>query len=285
MMRPLYNNEDKEDIMITLSEEEFQKIVRYVKNYCGLDLSEKKHLIEGRLQNVLASENLSSFSEYYNQIINDHTGESVITLLNKLTTNHTFFLREIDHFNFFRNKLLLELTNKVTRKDLRIWSAGCSSGEEPYTLAMIMADFFGNNKPFWDTRILATDISRKALDTAVKGIYTAEQVNVLPENWKRNYFQKISQDKYKIVDKIKNEVIFRAFNLNNQVYPFKQKFHIIFCRNVMIYFDNPTKRELVEKFYQYTEPGGYLFIGHAESINREQTKYKYVMPAVYKREV
>lgn len=271
--------------MIALREEEFNQIVRYVKGYCGLDLSEKKHLIEGRLQNVLAEENLKSFSDYYKYVIEDHHGGAIITLLNKLTTNHTFFLREVDHFNFFRDKLLPKLTEGVNRKDLRIWSAGCSSGEEPYTLAMLIADFLGDKKAFWDTRILATDISRKALDLAIEGIYSSEQVGVLPENWRRNYFKKINQDQYEIADKIKNEVIFRSFNLNNTVYPFKQKFHVIFCRNVMIYFDNQTKKDLVEKFYQYTEPGGYLFIGHAESINREQTKYKYVMPAVYRREV
>jgi chemotaxis protein methyltransferase CheR len=268
---------------IGITDEEFYKIMNYVKNHCGIDLNGKKHLVEGRLQNLLISLNLNSFSDYYKYIIQDKTGEAVTTLLSKITTNHTYFLREIDHFNFFRDKVLPYLASTVTTKDLRIWSAGCSSGEEPYTLAMIIADFFGQSKWLWDSRVLATDISRKALDTAVAGVYTTEQVTTLPDSWRRNYLEKISNNEYRIVDKIRSEVIFRSFNLNNPTFPFKRKFHVIFCRNVMIYFDHNTKRELINKFYEYTEPGGYLFIGHAESINREETTYQYVMPAVYRK--
>lgn len=270
--------------MISIAENEFQQLVGYVKSHCGLDLSAKKHLIEGRLQNVLASLEMDSFGEYYRYLVSDKTGKAVITLLNKLTTNHTYFMRESDHFQFFQERILPYLEKSVGSKDLRIWSAGCSTGEEPYTLAMILSDFFGDKKWLWDTRVLATDISRKALDIAMAGVYTGEQIRVLPESWRRKYIQPLGEERYRITEKIRNEVIFRAFNLMNPVYPFKRKFHVIFCRNVMIYFDGPTKRELLEKYYENTEPGGYLFIGHAESIPRDMTRYKYVRPAVYRKE-
>lgn len=270
--------------MIAIREDEFNQLVGYVKSNCGLDLTGKKHLIEGRLQNLLYELDCANFTEYYKHVATDKTGEAIITLINKLTTNHTYFMREQEHFIFFKERILPYLVSSVKTNDLRIWSAGCSSGEEPYALAMILDDFFGSKKMFWDTRVLATDISRKVLHQAIEGSYTSEQVKVLPEKWRKQYLQKTADGKYRIIDRIKNEVIFRAFNLNNSVYPFKRKFHVIFCRNVMIYFDGPTKKALVDKFYEYTEPGGYLLIGLAESIDRGSTKYKYVMPAVYRKE-
>lgn len=270
--------------MIAIRDSEFQQLVGYVKAHCGLDLSGKRHLIEGRLQNVLATQHLTSFNEYYQYVVSDRSGEAITTMLNKLTTNHTYFLRERDHFDLFREQVLPFLEKSVPSKDLRIWSAGCSSGEEPYTLAMIIDDYFREKKWLWDARILATDISRKSLDRAVDGIYSDEQVAVLPEVWRRRYLQPLNDDKYQIIDRIRSEVIFRAFNLNNEIYPFKRKFHVIFCRNVMIYFDLPTKQRLLQRLYDITEPGGYLFIGHAESIGRDQTKYKYIVPAVYRKE-
>lgn len=270
--------------MIVIGDTEFQQLVSYVKTHCGLDLSGKKHLIEGRLQNVLAIHNFTSFAEYYQYVTGDRTGQAVVSMINKLTTNHTYFLREREHFDLFRDQTLPYLAKTVANKDLRIWSAGCSSGEEPYTLAMIINDYFGEKKWLWDSRILATDISRKALDIGIEGVYSDEQVAILPETWRKKYLRSLDGDKYQMNDKIRSEVIFRAFNLNNAVYPFKRKFHVIFCRNVMIYFDMPTKQKLLEQFYEFTEPGGYLFIGHAESIGRDQTKYKYIVPAVYRKE-
>jgi len=233
---------------------------------------------------VLAEKNFKAFSEYFDYIISDKTGEAVGTLVNKITTNHTFFMREPDHFYYFRDKVLPTAAAMAKDRDLRIWSAGCSSGEEPYTLAMIIDEFFGKEKFLWDTRILATDISEKVLEEAAKGIYPNEETAVLPPHWRLNYIKKIESEKSAVSEKIKNEVIFRKFNLIEKVFPFRKKFHVIFCRNVMIYFDTQTKRELVQKFYDCTEYGGFLFIGHSESLNKEETKYKYVMPAVYRKE-
>jgi chemotaxis protein methyltransferase CheR len=225
-----------------------------------------------------------SFSEYYNYVIGDKTGRAAVTLINKITTNHTFFMREADHFFYFRDNVLPYLNTNVKDRDLRIWSAGCSSGEEPYTLVMLMDEYFGRDASLWDKKVLATDISSKVLEQAQAGIYDNTGLAQLPPGWKLNYFHKLDPDRSVVIDRIKEELIFRRFNLMTQAFPFRKKFHVIFCRNVMIYFNHETKMELVNKFYDLTEPGGYLFIGHSEALNREQTKYRYVMPAVYRKE-
>ncbi|KJS20589.1 MAG: chemotaxis protein CheR [Clostridiaceae bacterium BRH_c20a] len=257
----------------------------YIKANYGIHLKdEKRTLVTGRLHNVLIQNNFSNFSEYYKHIISDKTGEAAAMLINKITTNHTFFMREANHFFYFRDKVLPYLTSMVKEKDLRIWSAGCSSGEEPYTLAMVIDEFLGNEKMWWDAKVLATDISSKVLEEAHKGIYSSEEIATIPSQWKLSYFKKYDSENYILVDKIRNEVIYRKFNLMDGTFPFKRKFHVIFCRNVMIYFDAQTKCELVNKFYESMEYGGYLFIGHSESLNREETKFKYIMPALYRKE-
>jgi chemotaxis protein methyltransferase CheR len=271
--------------MITINEKEFHQLADYIKENYGIYLKEEKRaLVIGRLQNVLLQNGFDSFSDYYQHVISDKTGKAVAMLINKITTNHTFFMRETEHFDFFKEKALPYAKSIAGDKDLRIWSAGCSSGEEPYTLAMIIDEFLGSEKLFWDTKVLATDISEQVLDEAVKGVYSKDEIDTLPKQWKLNYFKQWDGQNYIISDKLKKEVIFRKFNLMTESFPFRRKFHIIFCRNVMIYFDNKTKAELINKFYESLEYGGYLFIGHSESINRGQSKFKYIMPAVYRKE-
>lgn len=272
--------------MLEITNNEFNKLADYIRNNYGISFKdEKKLLVMSRLQSVLNENSFNSFTEYFDFVMSDPTGEAIVTLMNKLTTNHTFFMRETAHFDYFKNTVLPYLSSvEAKSKDLRIWCAGCSTGEEPYTLAMIIADFFGMQKSLWETKILATDISTRALDAAVQGVYPEEDVASLPDSWKRNYLKKIESDSFIIADRIKEEVIYRRFNLMNTQFPFRQKFDVIFCRNVMIYFDHQTKIDLVNRFYEFTKPGGFLFIGHSESINRDETKYKYIMPAVYRKE-
>lgn len=270
---------------MTITEKEFRKFADYIKANYGIHLKEeKKSILIGRHNNVLAQLNMNNFSEYYDYIVSDKSGKAVVTLIDRITTNHTFFMREANHFNYFRGKVLPYLESNVRDKDLCILSAGCSSGEERYTLAMIIDEYFGKEKTWWDSKILATDISSKVLEKAARGIYRSDEVSVLPSSWKLNYLRKLDGDNYAFTDKIRNEVIFRKFNLIEKNFPFKKKFHVIFCRNVMIYFDEKTKRELVNKFYEHMEYGGYLFIGHSESLNRETSRFKYIMPAVYRKE-
>lgn len=269
--------------MITLKETEFRKLTEYMKSNYGVDLSKKRNLIEGRLSNLIVEKGFENFSDYMEYVFSDISGNEVTTLINKLTTNHTYFMREVEHFNYFKHTVLPYLKSNCKDNDLRIWSAGCSSGEEPYTLSMILKDYFGNDNIYWNTKVLATDISANALQAARNGIYSSEAVSNMPNSWKLSYFEKIDTENYQISSEIKNEVIFRTFNLMDAKFPFKKKFHVIFCRNVMIYFDSKTKLELINKFYDITEPGGYLFIGHSESISKPDTKYNYVMPAVYRK--
>jgi chemotaxis protein methyltransferase CheR len=271
--------------MITITDREYEQLSDYIYRTCGITLgSQKKALIVSRLQNVLLQKSFGSFSDYYKYIVADKTGEATTALVDKITTNHTFFMREADHFEFFKDTVLPHLAGTVKNRDLRIWSAGCSSGEEPYTLAMIIQDYFGAEKQSWDTKVLATDISTAILDTAKKGEYPTQSVEALPVAWRNGYFKKTDGEKSAVVDKIKNEVIFSAFNLMSPVFPFKKKFHVIFCRNVMIYFNAETKRVLIDKFYDALEPGGYLFVGHSESLNRDETKFKYIKPAIYRKD-
>jgi chemotaxis protein methyltransferase CheR len=272
--------------MISINDDDFKKLTQFIKGNYGINLTHKRTLIEGRLSNIISEKGFENFSDYLDFVFNDKKGEEIIVLINKLTTNHTYFMRESNHFDYVRDTVLPYLSGSVKDHDLRIWSAGCSTGEEPYTLEMIAQDFFSSNLMPWDTQILATDISNRALEIARHGIYTEDAIGEVPSMWKLNYFEKVngSDGNYRIKEKIKSNVIFREFNLMRPEFPFHKKFHIIFCRNVMIYFDQPTKDALINRFYENTEPGGYLFIGHSESVNRESTRYKYIMPAVYRKE-
>jgi chemotaxis protein methyltransferase CheR len=271
--------------LISITNKEFNQLTTYIKANYGIYLKEEKRaLVTGRLQNVLIQNGFSDFSEYFEYILADKTGDAVSTLINKITTNHTFFMREVDHFEYFKEQVLPFLAGTVKDKDLRIWSAGCSSGEEPYTLAMIMDEFFGKEKIWWDSKVLATDISGRVLEEATKGVYQNEEIETLPPHWKNAYFNKLDNESSIVSEKIRKEVIYRKFNLMEKAFPFRRKFHVIFCRNVMIYFDSQTKYELINKFYNCLERGGYLFIGHSESLDREDTNLKYIKPAIYRKE-
>jgi len=270
--------------MLEISDKEFVQIADYIKRHFGIHLNkEKKALVSGRLSNLLQSLNMSSFSEYLDYIMKDRTGEAARTFINRMTTNHTYFMREEDHFHFFSKHVLPELRSMVKDRDLRIWSAGCSTGEEPYTLAMLIDEYLGNEKAMWDAKLLATDISDQVLRKAANGIYTSESIAQVPQKWRLSYFKYNGGQHYEVIERIKQEVIFRRFNLMDR-FPFRRKFHVIFCRNVMIYFDEKTKNELLEKFYDALEPHGYLFIGHSETTNRQASRFRYVMPAVYRKE-
>jgi len=269
---------------IEITDKEFERLAAYVKKSFGLNLGkEKKMLVLGRLGRVLQSLNFDNFSDYLDYVAGDRSGQAAATLINRLTTNHTFFMREADHFDFFRNKVLPEIMPRLKDKDLRVWSAGCSTGEEPYTLAMLIDEYLGSAKLGWDTALLATDISERVLRHAVRGVYPAESVELLPKRWRLSYFSPHGDGQYAVTCRIRKEVVFRRFNLMDP-FPFRRGFHVIFCRNVMIYFDENTRRNLIRKFYDSLVPGGYLFIGHSETINRFESPFKYVKPSIYRKE-
>jgi len=270
--------------MITITDKEFNELTGYIKVNYGICLkSEKKTFVIGRLHNVLTQMGFVSFTEYYNYLLSDHSGEAVTILLDKITTNHTFFMREAQHFYYLRDYVLPQMEKSIHNNDLRVWCAASSTGEEPYTLAMIINDFTKLAKLDWDKKILATDIAPNVLEIAKRGVYSNEKLATLPKYWKLSYLDKFDNDNMIVKDELKKEVIYRRFNLMDSVFPFRKKFHIIFCRNVMIYFDSKTKDLLIQKMCDMLEKDGYLFIGHSESINKDITSLKYVCPSVYKK--
>lgn len=269
--------------MLNLSDSDFRRLFTHIKKNFGIDLSKKKQLIVSRLSNELIAEGYEDFSKYIDEIISGRNPDKVTTMLNKLTTNYTYFLREEEHFNYLRDRVLPYLANMHERdKVLSIWSAGCSSGEEAYTTSMYLKEFFGSHASRWDTRILATDISQKILDSAANPTYQEESLSRLPASWKQKYFTKEKDGSYTIAPAIKQNVIFRPFNLMDPIH-FRRNFDLIFCRNVMIYFDQPTKDALIRRFYDTTIPGGYLFIGHSEGLNKSECPYQYIQPAIYRK--
>lgn len=271
-------------ISLNITDKEFDLISSYIKNNFGISLKhEKKSLVVGRLQQVLMQLGFNTFTEYYNYVINDPTGQASTKLINQISTNHTYFMRESSHFDFLKQVALPQLASKIINRDFRIWCAGCSTGEEAYTLAMILEDFFPQQIMGWDKKLLATDISTQALEKALKGSYTNEALSTLPASWRNRYL--IMKDKHSSVftQSLKNEIVFRKYNLMSPMMPFRKKFHIVFCRNVMIYFDLATKNRLIQQFYEAIEPGGYLFIGHSESLESHKFGFEYVKPSVYRK--
>ncbi len=266
-----------------ITDSEFQRIVTYVKKNYGIDLSQKRVLVGGRLENYLARNGYANYDEYMAKVEKNPKGSEATDLVNILTTNHTYFMRESEHFEFMKNVALPWAKAKaMATKDLRIWCGASSTGEEPYTLAMVIQDYLGIEHKSWDARLLATDISKRVLEHAMKGVYLGEHIEPLPENWKRHYFKQISPEEFVVKDDLKKEVIFRQFNLMDPL-PFKKRFHIVFLRNVMIYFQDDTKYQLIQRIYDHMEPGGYLFIGLTERLDRRMMKFNYVQPSIYRK--
>ncbi|MDR3091197.1 MAG: protein-glutamate O-methyltransferase CheR [Clostridiales bacterium] len=270
--------------MQDITNQEFDMLRDYIKKNFGINLGdEKRSMVFSRLRVILQEQGLTNFTDYYKYLTSDKSGEAVTRFIDRITTNHTFFMRETDHFDYFRDTVLPYIKETyAAEKDLRLWCAGSSSGEEPYTLMMIIQDFFKDSDN-WNIEILATDISTTVLDKAVRGIYSKESVATLPEDWQKNYFTDYDGANRVVTDRLKKLITYRKFNLMNEHFPFRRKFQVIFCRNVMIYFDTPTRDALVERFHKFTENGGWLFIGHSESLNQSTTPYKYLMPATYRK--
>lgn len=274
--------------LMQITDGEFNAIRKLVYDHFGINLTERKRsLVVGRLQKLVREKNFSTFKQYHDYLVNDASESALTELANRISTNHTFFYREADHFDYFSNTVLPEITRRHKARndrDLRIWCAAASSGEEPYTILITMMEHFGHEYSQWDVGLLATDISDKALNAARLGEYDPTRVNHVPPSIKHKYFQKTPTGQYAVTEKLKREVTIRRFNLMNQTLPFRKPFDVIFCRNVMIYFDQPTRNALVKRFYDMTQPGGYLFVGHSESLGRGDSPWTYVMPAVYRKE-
>ena len=267
-----------------MTDEEFFRIYRLLKERYGIDMERKKEIVQGRLENYIHINGYQNYSEYLYDLFADKTGRLEQELVNILTTNHTSFMREFEHFEYLMRVVLPQLRiTEERRRDLYIWCGAASTGQEPYMLAMLLKEFFGLECDKWDTKVLATDIATEALNHAIKGVYDKEQIDCLPDAWKRRFLKPLDSGRqYEVTKEIKDEVLFRRLNLMDE-FPFKRRMHIVFLRNVMIYFNKDTKNELIAKVYEAMEPGGYLFVGKTETIDRSNIPFEMVQPSIFRK--
>jgi chemotaxis protein methyltransferase CheR len=259
----------------------FQQLARLAYDQFGLDLGEgKESLIASRLGKQMKQQGIESLEEYCSFVQHDNTGQSLIALIDALTTNHTSFFREVKHFDFLKQVAVPAWRG---RGGVPIWSAACSSGEEPYSLAMTILEEMG--KEAGGTQILATDISTRVLSTAAKGLYRQESFSQPLAPWLAKYLLRgrgSFEGWYQIKPDVRRMIRFDRVNLI-QPFPASEPFAAIFCRNVMIYFDRPTQERVVNSLAARIEPGGYLFVGHSESLSGIKHSLDYVCPATYRK--
>lgn len=272
---------------LALGESEFRRLRDLIHARFGIDLGpEKKELVVTRLQSVLKRRGLPDFRSYLEFLESSEGTDAFSELVDRISTNHTYFHRESSHFDFFRTEVLPDLVGRVRApddKDLRIWCAASSTGEEPYTIVMAMLDVMGESYGGWKAGLLATDLSSDVLERAAAGVYTEENVSRLPRTLRDAYFERIDADRFRVCARVRREVVFRRFNLIQDRYAFKKPFHVVFCRNVMIYFDAPTRQAVSDRIYDVLVDGGYLFVGHSESLDRTKCRFEFVRPGVYRR--
>lgn len=271
---------------ISLSEKEFQQISDLVYEHCGINLHDgKKELVRARLAKWLRQNDFHTFKDYIRYVLEDTTGREFSRLIDTLSTNLTSFFRERQHFEFLEDIFLPSLLErKQHNRNFRIrgWSAGCSSGEEPYSIAITVLEAIAGQGR-WDVKVLATDISTSMLETARRGIYNKERIGPVPLLLRNKYLMLRHQNRKKTfeVDKsLRDAVIFRYLNLQ-QDWPITGPLDFIFCRNVMIYFDKPTQQHLISRFWDLLDSGGILFTGHSESLTGIKHRFSYIQPTIY----
>jgi chemotaxis protein methyltransferase CheR len=269
---------------IELRPEEFNLFRKYIYERVGISLSDQKTtLIKGRLNKRLNQLGLGSFRDYYDYLIHDESGDELSLFVSAISTNVTSFFREGAQWKWLESYLPALIASKKEKK-LRIWSAGCSSGEEPYTILMFL-QLHLRDFDQWDIKILATDISSKVLTKAIKGEYESKQVQTLAPEVIRNAFKKTQSESenYQIADHLRQKVMFRIYNLVTDPFFFKNNFDMIFCRNVMIYFDETTRHDLIERFTTLLPKGAPLFLGSSESLTSHRETLKLLGSSIYQR--
>ena len=273
----------------TLSDRDFRKISDYIYDVCGIKLPAiKKTMLSARLHKRLRRLNVHSFSEYFKYVLSPAgQQQELVHMIDAVSTNKTEFFREAKHFDVLTSKVLPEYVNMLrtrpTRK-LHVWSAGCSSGEEPYTLAMVLEDFFSKHAAL-DYAILATDISTRVLNIAKEGIYSDDAVAPVPTLLRHKYLMRGKGKQkgfHRVVPELRNKVKFRRLNFMDRDFGIETPLDIIFCRNVIIYFDRKTQQELFGKFHRQLASHGHLFTGHSESLEGIIDKMERLESAVYR---
>lgn len=265
---------------LVINPSQFNKISGLVYRASGIDLrAGKQELVKSRLARRLHALGVKDFEQYLGYIERDQSGQELVNMIESLTTNKTHFFRESAHFDYLRQQILPGL--KAAPR-IRIWSAGCSSGEEAYSIAILLRETL-RDIDRRDVRILATDLSTEILARAREGLYKAETLGEMPATLLRKHFtreESQSTPAYRVNHNLKAMVWLARLNLM-EAWPMKGAFDLIFCRNVMIYFDKPTQQALVGRFWKLLSPGGHLFVGHAESLIAAAHGFRYVQPAIY----
>ena len=270
-----------------LTQADFEKFSRLVYEQSGISLHDgKKELIKARLSKRVRQGRFRSFLDYYQYVVQDDSGEELVFLLDSISTNLTSFFREQSHFDYLKNELLPRWTAGRKSRDprIRVWSAGCSSGEEVYSISITLLEGLAHPEK-WKIKIMATDLYTKMLKKAIAGIYEQDRIRNIPSALIKKYFLKGDhqwREYVKVKTMLRDPVEFKRFNLM-EPFPFQEPFDCIFCRNVMIYFDKKTQETLVNRFYQCLDPEGVLFIGHSESLTGIPHPFKYIKPAIYKK--
>jgi chemotaxis protein methyltransferase CheR len=268
----------------SITREEFQRFRTLIYDESGIALSDQKQsLLASRLSKRLRDLGLQTFSDYYTHVTGDPSRDEFTRMLDLISTNKTDFFREPKHFEFLRDRILPDLAET---KRVRIWSSACSTGEEPYTIAMTLYE--GVPDPArWDFKILASDLSTRVLAKAAAGVYDEERFRDVPAAVLQRHFLRGRGERagvYKVKPHLAEMIRFRRLNLMDEQFPIKTPLDLVFCRNVMIYFDRPTQERLVNKFHRYLKPGGYLFIGHSESLQWVEHPFTSVAPTIYRKE-
>jgi chemotaxis protein methyltransferase CheR len=274
-----------------MSADDFRRLSRFIRSRCGIKLPPaKKTMLEGRLRKRLRSLGMDNFKDYCEYLFSQGGLEDeCIHMLDVVTTNKTDFFREPQHFHFLMEKALPELTRKfglgTGNKSLKVWSAGCSTGEEPYTLAMFLREFACTYHDLHFS-ILATDISTRVLDKARRAIYDHETIEPVPLPWREKYLLR-SKDKSKglvrMAPELRELVTFRNLNLMEDNYGIREPQAVIFCRNVLIYFERQTQLAVLQRLCRYLLTGGYLFIGHSETLHGLDLPLVQSEPTIYRR--
>jgi len=270
-----------------LSSRDFGRLSRFIYDTCGIKMPDvKKTMLEARLAKRLRNLGIRSFSDYCDYLFSTAGQENeLVQMLDMVTTNKTDFFREPDHFDYLTQKVLPEWVQRHPGHKLSVWSAGCSSGEEPYTLAMVLSEF-ALNSPGFDFQILATDISTRVLEKAKNAIYAEPLVDPVPLSLKKKYLLK-SKDRsnpvVRIVPELREKVRFRRLNFMDHDFGMREQLDVIFCRNVIIYFDRPTQEKLLQRFHRQMKPGALIFMGHSETLSGLDVPLTSVFPTVYRK--
>ena len=271
-----------------LSDRDYKRVCELIYTKAGIHLgTHKKTMIEVRLRHRLRALDMNSYGEYCDYLFAAKgLKDELVSMIDVVTTNKTDFFREARHFHFLANRAVPErISCRENGEPFLIWSAGCSTGEEPYTMAMVLSEY-ALNHPGFRFRILATDISTTVLEKAKLGIYSCETVEPVPEMLKRRYFmrsRKPGSNQVRVVPELRHLIDFRRLNFMDASYGISGKLNAIFCRNVIIYFDRPTQERILRKLCHNLEPHGYLFVGHAESLHEMDLPLAPVAPALYRR--